>query len=131
VRSPDAWKAAIDFSIALHIERDRAWTRHDRRGRWVVVEAMPSRYLAGAPRHVRDLVDARFKPRGRRFSSLSRARSFARLVGGTIERWRRSYQRNGYRRRWERVSPWQLVLERAQPMTWIVGALPGLLGAAP
>jgi hypothetical protein len=93
-------------AIAAQIDRDLAWLPHDRRGRWVVIEPGPGRYLTDSPAHVRRFVDARTPRRARRFSSLSRARAFARSVGGDVARWRRIPPGGGI---WRRVSPWERV----------------------
>lgn len=98
---PDMLRAAISSQVAS----DLAWTRQSRRGRWMVVEPGPS--LPDQPRELREYIDARSEHRGRRFSSLSRARAFAREVGGHVER-------RG-RRKWRSVSPW----ERATKMAGI------------
>jgi hypothetical protein len=82
-------KELLDEGLRVHVARERQWWRHDRRGRWIVVEPGPGRLLVGASRHVRALADAITERRGRRFSSLSRARAFARSVGGEVRRWRR------------------------------------------
>src|SRR5205809_5054732 len=89
----------LDKSAALYVERERQWWKQDRRGRWVVLEPGPGRLLKDSPRHVRDYVDAVCEQRGRRFSSLSRARKFARSIGGEVRRWQRQLPGRG---------PWRL-----------------------
>jgi len=84
---PGEWLRMIDSAAANAIDRDRLWVGSARRGRWVVVER-------GYPR------------RGRRFSSLSRARRFARRVGGVVRRWRS--------REWRRLDPWQHAIKRTR-----------------
>jgi len=81
-------RASFEKSLRDHVARERAWWSGDRRGRWVVLEPGPGRRL-DAPPHVRDYVDAFTERRGRRFSSLSRARAFAREIGGEVRHWRR------------------------------------------
>lgn len=83
--------------LSAQVNRDLAWARQSRRGRWVVVEPAPT--LPGQPPDVRAIVAAVSERRGRRFSSLSRARAFARLVGGRVVHWRRHL--------WKHVSPWE------------------------
>jgi hypothetical protein len=83
----------FDRSLRDYTARENAWWKQDRRGRWVVLEPGPGRLLKGSPRHIRDYVDAIMEQRGRRFSSLSRARAFAREVGGVVRRWRRHMHR--------------------------------------
>jgi len=83
------FKGLFEKALQDHAAYETAWRVHDRRGRWVVLEAGPGRHLRELPRHVRDYVDAVTSRRGRRFSSLSRARAFAREVGGELLRWRR------------------------------------------
>jgi hypothetical protein len=87
--------------LSAHVERDLAWTQQSRRGRWMVIEPELSHLcdLRDLPTSVRATIDAAVERRGRRFSSLSRARAFARSVGGRVER-------RG-RRRWRNVSPWE------------------------
>ena len=90
-----------------HVKREQAWRVHDRRGRWVVIEPGAGRYLTGASADVRALADVMSHRRGRRFSSLSRARAFARQVNGFVARWRRVPPGGGT---WKLVSPWQWAL---------------------
>jgi hypothetical protein len=65
-----------------------------------VLEPGPGRLLKDSPQHIRDYVDAITEQRGRRFSSLSRARRFARSMGSVVRRWQRKMPRRG---------PWRLV----------------------
>lgn len=112
----------LDRTLRSHTEYERAWWKSDRRGRWVVLEPGPGRLLKGSPRHLREYVDAITEQRGRRFSSLSRARAFAREVGGEVRRWRRRMDRRSMSRRvkvtWRyETNPWERVA-RHQPL-WI------------
>jgi hypothetical protein len=101
----------LNISSAAYVEREEAWRAHDRRGRWVVIEPGVGRLLTGERRSLRRYVDAVTPKRGRRFSSLSRARAFARQVGGTVQRWRRQMPQGT----WRREDPW----DRArQSMDW-------------
>ena len=92
---------ATRATLAAQVAADLTWTHQSRHGRWMVVEPGISSDLRELPRDMRERIDARIPHRGRRFSSLSRARAFARLVGGHVER-------RG-RRRWFSVSPWERV----------------------
>lgn len=83
----------LDEAFRAYLDYERLWWTHDRRGRWVVLEPGPGRRLDGAARDLREFVDAATEIRGRRFSSLSRARAFARRVGGEVRRWRRRMSR--------------------------------------
>lgn len=85
--------ALFDKAMHAHAAYERGWWTQDRRGRWVVLEPGPGRLLKDAPQRIRDYVDAITEQRGRRFSSLSRARAFAREVGGKVRRWRRHMPR--------------------------------------
>ena len=110
----------LDKALRAHTESDRQWWKNDRRGRWVVLEPCPGRLLKGSPRHIRDYVDAIMEQRGRRFSSLSRARAFAREIGGVVRRWRkhmhRSYMGRKVKATWRyETNPWARVA-RYQPM---------------
>jgi len=101
------FKERFDKALHAHIEYERGWWKQDRRGRWVVLEPGPGRLLKDSPRHIRDYVDALMEQRGRRFSSLSRARAFAREVGGAVRRWRRQMPCRGS---WRHVTnPWERV----------------------
>jgi hypothetical protein len=113
----------LDAAIAAAIDRDRAWLPHDRRGRWVVMEPGTGRLLRGSPAHVRRVADAATPRRARRFSSLSRARAFARRVGGDVHRWRRTTPFGGV---WHRLDPWDRARATADAATW----LPGIVGGA-
>ncbi len=96
----DHTREMFDKIFRSYAEREAAWWKQSRRGRWVVLEPGVGRLLKNSPRHVRDLVDAITEQRGRRFSSLSRARAFAREVGGEVRRWRRWMPSKG---------PWRLI----------------------
>src|SRR4029079_1829848 len=82
-------KKMLDKSLRDYQERERAWWKNDRRGRWVVLEPGPGRLLDDSPKHMRDYIDAITPQRGRRFRSLSKDRAFAREVCGALRRWRR------------------------------------------
>jgi hypothetical protein len=109
----------VNADLAKHLDemadafanRERAWLPHDRRGRWVVIEPGAGRHLPNLPRHERRLIDRMTPRRGRRFSSLSQARAFARSVGGKVFHWRRTPPGGGV---WRRQSPWERAL--AWPM---------------
>ena len=106
----------LDKALRTHTEYERGWWKQDRRGRWVVLEPGPGRLLKGSPRHIRDYVDAIMEQRGRRFSSLSRARAFAREVGGVVRRWRRQMPKRGP---WRRVTnPWERVAQQSPLRLW-------------
>jgi hypothetical protein len=83
----------LDKAMHAHAEYERQWWKQDRGGRWVVLEPGPGRLLTDSPRRIREYVDAITPQRGRRFRSLSRARRFAREVGGVVRRWRRQMAR--------------------------------------
>jgi hypothetical protein len=95
----DLWREALSAQVS----RDLMWTKQSRRGRWVVVEPAPA--LPGQLPHVRAIVAAVSERRGRRFSSLSRARAFARQVDGRVVHWRAQH--------WKRISPWQRAAKHA------------------
>jgi len=97
----------LDVMAAAQADRDRAWLPHDRRGRWVVFEPGAGRHLSGGSRQMRRIVDTATPRRGRRFSSLSQARAFARAVRGTVHRWRRTAPSGGV---WQGQSPWRWAL---------------------
>lgn len=117
----------VDDAIDQVVEREMQWLPQDRRGRWLVLEAGAGRHLHGESSHIRQIADAVSERRGRRFSSLSRARAFAREVGGTVHRWRRTPPGARLRKllnlpgsrkvRWARVSPWQRALRTASVAT--------------
>jgi hypothetical protein len=111
----DRYRVMFDKSMQAHAEREQQWWKQDRRGRWVVLERGPGHLLTDSPRHIRDYVDAITEQRGRRFSSLSRARKFAHEVDGVVRRWRRQMPKRGAWRL--ETNPW----ERAVRMTplWI------------
>jgi len=100
----------IDEAAAAYVERECEWLPRDRRGRWGVIEPGAGRYLKGSPARVRQVADRASRRRARRFSSLSRARAFAREVGGDVFRWRRTPPGGGA---WGRESPWRRALETA------------------
>ena len=88
--------AALDQAFAKsakHFAREHdLWTLErdqQRRGRWVVVEPGIGRLLKDLPRAEQLSVDLLSGLRARRFTSLSHARKFAKIVGGVIRRWRR------------------------------------------
>lgn len=107
-------------AVAAHAARERAWLPRDHHGRWVVMEPGAGRYLKDSPRAMRRYVDAITPRRGRRFSSLSRARAFARSVGGEVRRWRRTPPGGGV---WQRVSPWERARSMAEATRWLPGML--------
>lgn len=109
------WKM-LDASITQFVDRERAWHPRDRRGRWGVIEPGAGRHLRGSPPHVRQIADDASRRRARRFSSLSRARAFARQVGGDVFRWRRTPPSGGV---WGRESPWQRALTTASWVRWL------------
>jgi len=100
------FKERFDKALRTHTEYELGWWKQDRRGRWVVLEPGPGQQLKGSPRHIRDYVNAITGLRGRRFSSLSRARAFAREVGGAVRRWRRRQKRGPWRLV---TNPWECV----------------------
>ncbi len=106
-----AFTTQMNVMCAAYSARETAWLPHDRRGRWVVIEPGAGRYLTGSPRDVRRYVDAASQRRGRRFSSLSRARAFAKSVEGTVARWRRTPPGGGV---WRQVSPWDRIRSMAR-----------------
>ena len=95
------FKDLLEKVVRKSAAKDLAWHQDDARGRWFVLERGPG-HLLDAPKRVRDYVDARFPGRARRFSSLSRARAFAREMGGVLRRCRR-YMRKPMTNPWERV----------------------------
>jgi hypothetical protein len=97
----------MEDAIGDYATRERAWLPHDQRGRWVVIEPGAGRHLSKSPKAVRQIADRASKRRARRFSSLSRARAFAREVGGTVARWRRTPPDGGI---WIRETLWQRAL---------------------
>jgi hypothetical protein len=101
--SAQMMRAAIDKLVAA----DREWLRQDHRGRWVVIEPGVGHLLKGSSPSARAYVDAITDCRARRFSSLSRARKFARKIGGVVRRWRRRPPpRMGLRHVWRSEEPW-------------------------
>ena len=109
-------QARVEAAVADCIHRDRAWLPHDRRGRWVVIEPGAGHYMTSSPSDVRRIADFATPRRARRFSSLSRARAFARSVGGTVYRWRRTSPSG---RIWKRESPWQWAIRGVTASTFI------------
>lgn len=97
----------LEEAVAGYTARERAWLAHDHRGRWVVIEPGIGHLLSGCSKAARRYADATSRRRARRFSSLSRARAFARSVGGIVARWRRTPPRGGA---WTHESPWQRAL---------------------
>lgn len=117
METSDEVKRVLDTAMHAHVEYERQWWKNARRGRWVVLEPGPGRLLAGSPERVRQYVDAITPQRGRRFSSLSRARAFAREVGGEVRRWRRQMPRRvgerTYKAAWRyETNPWKVVADR-------------------
>ena len=107
----------IDEALRAHVEYEQKWWKQDRRGRWVVLEPGPGRLLTDSPRHLREYVDAITPQRGRRFRSLSRARAFAREVGGVVRRWHRQMSRSAGDRKVKTIwryetNPWKSVADR-------------------
>ena len=106
----------IDKAMRAHADYERQWWKQDRRGRWVVLEPGPGRLLNDSPQRIRDYVDAITEQRGRRFSSLSRARAFAREVSGKVRRWRRQMPKRGP---WRCVTnPWERIAARTPIRLW-------------
>ena len=83
----------LDKSFRTYADREAKWWKNDRHGRWVVLEPGSGRLLKDSPQHVREYIDLVTEQRGRRFSSLSRARAFAREIGGKVRRWHRHMHR--------------------------------------
>lgn len=108
------FKELLDKSLAAYTAREQRWWKQDRRGRWVVLEPDPGRLLKDSPRHIRDYVDAITEQRGRRFSSLSRARAFAREVDGVVRRWRRKMPKRGPWR--YTTNPWERSIKSMESM---------------
>ena len=110
------FKERFDKALRVHTEYERGWWKQDRRGRWVVLEPGPGRLLKDSPRHIRDYVDSIMEQRGRRFSSLSRARAFAREIGGVVRRWKSQMPKRGS---WRLVTnPWERVVKRTPMRLW-------------
>jgi hypothetical protein len=119
----DAPAQVMRAAIGKLVAADREWLRQDHRGRWVVLEPGVGRLLKSSPPSARAYVDAITGCRARRFSSLSRARKFARKVGGVVRRWRRHPPpRMGLRRVWRSEEPW----DRARRSTPALLGLPGI-----
>lgn len=111
-------EAMMAKMIARAVEEDRAWMSSSRRGRWVVMEPGPSRYLRDSSPSVRRYIDWITPRRGRRFSSLSRARAFARKISSHVARWHR-IPPSGKGHAWRRIGPWEYVLSRGTPFTFL------------
>ena len=116
----DDTKRLLDKSLRDYQAREAAWWKNDRRGRWVVLEPGPGRLLNDSPKHVREYIDAIVPQRARRFRSLSRARAFARDVGGVLRRWRREMPRRvgpkKFKAQWRHeTNPWKSAVK---PMRW-------------
>lgn len=101
----------LDTLVADYTRRERAWLPHDHRGRWVVIEPGAGHHMTGSPKEVRRIADLATPRRARRFSSLSRARAFARSVKGTVFRWRRTAPSG---QGWAIESPWQRAMRSAR-----------------
>lgn len=99
--------ALLEQSCAKFVAAERAWSKGSPRGRWVVLERGPGRLLRDSPRHLRDYVDAITPQRGRRFTSLSRARAFARNVDGIVRRWRNPMPDGKV---WQKIGAWEHAL---------------------
>ena len=97
-------KRTLDEALAKFTERELAWTRSDRHGRWGVIEPGLGRLLKDSPAAIRETADRMSTRRARRFSSLSRARRFARFIGGQVFRWRRTPPGGGI---WSREGLWE------------------------
>ena len=106
----------LKLALDMYTERENAWRARDQRGRWVVLEPGPGRYLTGERRALRDHVDAMTSQRGRRFRSLSRARAFARQIGGKVQHWRRQMPRRG---KWQIEDPWDRARQSMHWGTWL------------
>lgn len=109
-------KDMLDKSLRDYQAHESAWWKNERRGRWVVLEPGPGQILTDSPKHVREYVDAIVPQRGRRFRSLSRARAFAREVGGVVRHWRKEMPRRVQGRtiktQWRyETNPWKSVAE--------------------
>jgi hypothetical protein len=116
----DVLDLQLDNALARYVERESAWQKHDRRGRWVVLEVGIGRYLKDTSATMRQYVDAITPRRGRRFSSLSRARAFANRVGGIVRHWRRQPPSTGVpgvRSNWKRLTAWEWA-NRLAPTNW-------------
>lgn len=104
----------LDEGLRAHVAYEHQWWGSDRRGRWVVVEPGPGQLLKAAPRPLREYADAVSERRGRRFSSLSRARAFAREVGGEVRRWHRAAWRI-------ETNPWVRAVRAASALPYLGG----------
>jgi len=82
----------LEEAAASQVAQERQWWTHDRRG-----ALGGARAGSGAVSHEVSPTAPRLRRRhhraaalrGKRFSSLSRARAFARKIGGKVRRWRR------------------------------------------
>lgn len=119
----DRMRARMSHAERLFIERERQWARQATHGRWVVIAPPASRAFRDTDltKDQLELIDdlSRHRRRGRRFSSLSRARSFAREVGGDVRRWRA--------RQWREVSPWAFVGSQTANLTAIIDCIDEIL----
>lgn len=116
METEDRFKTLLDKSLAAYTARELRWWKQDRRGRWLVLEPGPGRLLRNSPRHVRDYIDSITEQRGRRFSSLSRARKFAHQVGGVVRRWQRRLPGG---RSWRLVTnPWESAIQAMSMRVW-------------
>lgn len=122
MNSDESWKPMFDRAIARHAASERAWLSSDHRGRWVVMEPGAGHYLKDCSKLVRQYADAATPRRGRRFSSLSRARAFARLIGSNVRRWRNTPPSGGI---WRRVSPWGWATANVAAMVTGISVLAG------
>lgn len=95
-------KLCPEASLKRFVNRERGWLPQDRRGRWVVIEAGAGRHMPSSPRDVRRIADLATPRRARRFSSLSRAKAFARSINGTVRRWQRTPPSGGT---WQQEAP--------------------------
>lgn len=114
----------LDKSFRAYSDREAKWWKNDRRGRWVVLEPGPGRLLKDSPQHVREYIDLVTEQRGRRFSSLSRARAFAREIGGKVRRWRRhmhrSYMGRKVKATWRyETNPWARATRNMPLCGWL------------
>jgi len=119
-------KRLLDKSLRDYQAREAAWWKNERRGRWVVLEPGPGWLLDDSPRHVREYIDAVTPQRGRRFRSLSKARAFAREIGGVVRHFRKVMPRKvmdkKFKAKWRyETNPWRRAVK---PMLWGCDGLP-------